>query len=152
MAFAITLHLLAAIIWVGGMFFAYLCLRPVAATVLEPPLRLTLWQQTLHRFFRWVWLAVVTLLASGHGMIALFGGMGSVGLHVHLMLAIGYVMVALYAYLYLRPFAALSQAVAEQRWPDAGQALNRVRQIVATNLTLGLVTAAVASAGRYLPL
>jgi uncharacterized membrane protein len=152
MAIAIATHLLAAIIWVGGMFFAYLCLRPAAASVLEPPLRLTLWQQTLQRFFRWVWLAVVVLLGSGHGMIALFGGMASVGLHVHLMLAIGYLMVALYAYLYLRPFAALTLAVSEQRWPDAGAALNRIRQIVATNLTLGLITAVVAGGGRYLPL
>ena len=37
MAIAIPLHLLAAVIWVGGMFFAYMALRPVAASLLEPP-------------------------------------------------------------------------------------------------------------------
>ena len=45
MAIAIALHLLAAVIWVGGMFFAYMALRPAAASLLEPPLRLPLWSQ-----------------------------------------------------------------------------------------------------------
>ena len=44
MAIAITLHVIAAILWVGGMFFAWMVLRPVAAGQLEPPARLTLWR------------------------------------------------------------------------------------------------------------
>lgn len=36
------LHVLAASVWVGGMFFAYMALRPVAATQLQPPARLGL--------------------------------------------------------------------------------------------------------------
>ena len=55
MPIAITLHLLAAVVWVGGMFFAYVALRPVAASLLPPPLRLPLWSQTVARFFPWVW-------------------------------------------------------------------------------------------------
>ena len=42
MSVTITLHLLSAVIWVGGMFFAYMVLRPAAATLLEPPQRLPL--------------------------------------------------------------------------------------------------------------
>ena len=42
MSVSIALHLVAAVIWVGGMFFAYMALRPAAATVLEPPARLQL--------------------------------------------------------------------------------------------------------------
>ena len=30
------LHLASVIVWVGGMFFAYVCLRPVAASQLAP--------------------------------------------------------------------------------------------------------------------
>ena len=41
MTLAISLHVLAAVIWVGGMFFAWIVLRPVAASQLEPPARLT---------------------------------------------------------------------------------------------------------------
>ena len=56
---AITLHLLAAVIWVGGMFFAYMALRPATGS-LEPSIRLTLWSQTLKRFFPWVWISANT--------------------------------------------------------------------------------------------
>lgn len=39
MPLAITLHVLSAVVWVGGMFFAWMALRPVAASLLEPPPR-----------------------------------------------------------------------------------------------------------------
>ena len=66
---AISLHVLAAVIWVGGMFFAYMALRPVAAKLLEPAVRLSLWVRTLTRFFIWVWLAVIIVPVSGYWMI-----------------------------------------------------------------------------------
>lgn len=50
MVLALVLHSLAAAVWVGGMFFAYMALRP-AAGALEPPQRLTLWRGTFDRFF-----------------------------------------------------------------------------------------------------
>jgi uncharacterized membrane protein len=31
MGIALALHVLSAVVWVGGMFFAYLCLRPAVA-------------------------------------------------------------------------------------------------------------------------
>ena len=34
------LHVAGVVVWVGGMFFAYVCLRPEAASQLEPPPRL----------------------------------------------------------------------------------------------------------------
>jgi uncharacterized membrane protein len=37
------LHVLAALVWVGGMFFAWMVLRPAAVKALEGPARLTLW-------------------------------------------------------------------------------------------------------------
>ena len=50
----ITLHLLGVIVWVGGMFVAYMALRPAAVEVLEPYQRLPLMKRTLDRFFPWV--------------------------------------------------------------------------------------------------
>jgi uncharacterized membrane protein len=38
------LHGMAASAWVGGIFFAYMALRPAAMITLEPPVRLKLWQ------------------------------------------------------------------------------------------------------------
>ncbi len=150
MSLLITLHILSALIWVGGMFFAYQCLRPVAAEILEPPLRLLLWRETFKRFFFWVWVAIILLVVSGHSMIAMLGGMDSVGLHVHIMLVCGYVMIALYFYVYFKLYKQLKSATVESKWPEAGEVLNKIRQIVAVNLILGLITVSIASGGRYL--
>jgi uncharacterized membrane protein len=137
------LHVLATVIWVGGMFFAHQCLRPAAIATLEPPQRLALWRAVFGRFFAWVWAAVIVLILSGQAMILQMGGMAAVPLHVHVMLGIGYVMAAIYAYLYFMPYAALKRGVAAGNWPAAGAALNRIRVLVGTNLTLGLINIAV---------
>jgi len=150
MPYALTLHLLAAVIWVGGMFLAYVCLRPAAAAVLEPPQRLALWSALFSRFFRWVWVIVVVLIVTGHWMILLYGGFAALGLHVHLMLGSGYLMMALFAHLYFAPFRRLQRAVDGADWPVAGVQLNQIRRIVGINLLLGLLTVANASGGRFL--
>lgn len=137
------LHVLASVIWVGGMFFAHQCLRPAAIATLEPPLRLALWRGVFGRFFPWVWVSVIALLLSGQVMVAQMGGMAAVPIHVHIMVAIGYLMAAIYAYLYFVPFAAMKRAVMVGEWPAAGAALNRIRMLVGTNLTLGLLNIAV---------
>lgn len=150
MSFAIGLHILTAIIWVGGMFFAYMVLRPVAANQLEPPARLTLWVSCFDRFFVWVWLAVVVLPLSGYWiLLAVLGGMANGGIHVHLMQGTAWVMIALFVYLYFVPYRRLKDAVSAGDWPRGGQALNNIRRIVGTNLLLGLLTAVIGSAGRY---
>ncbi len=150
MAYAISLHMLAAVIWVGGMFLAYVCLRPVAANLLEPPLRLQLWCGVFKRFFPWVWAAVISLIASGHLMISMMGGFKYVGIHVHIMLATGYLMILLFLHLYFAPFKRLKQAVEAENWPAGGKALNQIRIIVGINLALGLITVANAAGGRFL--
>ena len=113
MPFAIALHILAAVIWVGGMFFAYMALRPVAASLLEPPLRLPLWSQTFARFFPWVWAAVVALPLTGYWMILVpFEGFANAGGHIHLMQVTGWAMIAIFSAHILR---ALSPAPAGRR-------------------------------------
>ncbi len=42
-ALVYALHVLAALVWVGGMFFAWTILRPAAVAALEAPARLGLW-------------------------------------------------------------------------------------------------------------
>ena len=65
MGIALLLHVLAAVVWVGGMFFAYAALRPVAVSQLEPPLRLALWAGVFSKFFPWVFVAIAILLITG---------------------------------------------------------------------------------------
>jgi len=145
------IHLLAALIWVGGMFFAYVVLRPAAVEVLEPPQRLRLWDAVFRRFFRWVWGMVGVLLSSGFYMISLYGGFFSAPRHVYVMLASGLAMVAIYGYVFFACYAELNQHVAGQRWKEAGEMLARIRKLIAVNLTLGLLTVCVAVLGVSWP-
>jgi uncharacterized membrane protein len=144
------LHVAGAVIWVGGMFFAYRALRPAAAALLQPPERLRVWRESFRRFFVWVWVSVAALLGSGLWMIVLLGGFRAVGLHVHLMFAVGIVMMAIFAHVYFAPYRRLSQSVAGEDWKSAGAALGQIRKLVAVNLTLGLITLALGTAGRML--
>ncbi len=150
MAIALALHVLTVLIWVGGMFFAYVCLRPVAATVLEPPLRLSLWAGVFRRFFPLVWLAVAVILATGYWMVFKFGGFKAVPLYIHLMNGLGLVMMAIFFYVFFGPWKTLAAAVAAQNWPEGGAALARIRVAVGINTTLGLIVVALATGGRYL--
>lgn len=147
MAVTKLLHVLGVVVWVGGMFFAYLALRPVAAQQLEPPQRLNLWQGVLQRFFFWVWLAVALILGSGSYMMWQLGGM-SAPLYVYTMLVLGLIMMLIFAHVYFAPFRRLQRSIAVQDWTTAGAALNRIRIMIAANLTLGFITIAVAAFGR----
>lgn len=135
-------HVLATVVWVGGMFFAHLCLRPVALAQLEGPQRLRLWRSVFGRFFPWVWLSVVLLLASGHGLIHSFGGFKAVPVHVHAMTGIGYLMAAIFAFIYFVPYARLRRAVAAENWKAGAAAQDLIRRLVGTNLVLGLANVA----------
>jgi uncharacterized membrane protein len=153
MAIALMLHILAAVVWVGGMFFAYMVLRPVAANRLEPPARLALWAGVFGRFFPWVFGTIGILLASGFWMVyAVFGGFGGVGLHVHLMLWLGIVMMLIFLHVFFAPFRRLKDAVATEDWPAGGRQLASIRVLIGINLAIGLLVVAIASGGRYLPM
>jgi len=150
MPVSIAIHLLAAVVWVGGMFFAYMALRPAAAQILEPPLRLQLWVGVFRLFFLWVWLSIIVLLASGYWMVfGIFGGFGAVGNHVHIMHGAGLLMILIYLHLFFAPYRRLRLAVVAQDYPLAAKKLAQIRRMVGTNLLLGLAIVVIASAGRY---
>lgn len=151
MSIAITLHLLAVVIWVGGMFFAYMALRPVAASLLEPSLRLPLWSQTFARFFPWVWVAVILLPVTGYWMILyVFGGFSGLALYIHIMQAVGIVMILIFLHVYFAPYQRLRKTVQTGNFGAAGKQLATIRKLIGLNLILGLVLIVVASSGRYL--
>jgi len=64
--------------------------------------------------------------------------MAGLPVHIHVMLGLGYVMAAIFVYLYFVPYPRLRQAVRDQDWKSGAAALNRIRQLVGTNLALGL--------------
>ncbi|MDA8128138.1 MAG: CopD family protein [Betaproteobacteria bacterium] len=143
------LHVSSVVVWVGGMFFAYMALRPVAAGVLEPPQRLTLWAGVFGKFFPWVWASVVLILVSGLYMLMLLGG-GSAPHYAMTMLALGLVMMLIFAHVFFAPYRKLKRAVGAQDWKAGGMALAQIRRLIGINLGLGLLTIAIVFVGRAL--
>lgn len=149
MIIGLFLHILAAVIWVGGMFFAHQMLRP-AAGALDPAQRLTLWRRVFQRFFPWVWACVAVLLLSGYGMvIGGLGGFAHIGLHVHIMQALGIIMMLAFAHLYFVPWARFRRAVDAGDYAAAAPQLDQIRRIVTFNLVLGLIVVILGATGRY---
>jgi uncharacterized membrane protein len=140
-------HLLGAIAWVGGMFFAYFCLRPAAAAVLDPPRRLPLWSATFARFLPYTAVAVVALLVSGFTML-LQAGLRAAPAGWHIMMTLGLVMTVIFGYVYLVLFPKLRDRCQAADWPAAAGALNAIRRLVALNLVLGLCTVVAAMSAR----
>ena len=146
---ALILHILSAVVWVGGMFFALLVLRPSTGP-LDATLRLGLWLRVLDRFFAWVFVAIVVLLLTGFMVIvAVFGGFAGLRLYVNLMMLIGIMMMLLFFHLYFAPWRRFRAAMAAGDNAAAAVQLNQIRIIVTINLILGLVTVAIGSSGRY---
>ncbi len=149
MAIAIALHIVAAVVWVGGMFFAVYVLRP-SAGALEPGDRLPLWGRVFARFFPWVWASILLLLASGYWMIYIGrGGFTDLPVFIHLMQGIGWLMVLLYLHLWFSPYAQFKAALAHDDNPAAATNLNKIRWIVTVNLALGLINAVIGASGQY---
>ena len=146
---ALTLHILGAVVWVGGMFAAYLCLRP-AAGALEGPQRLLLWRNFFAKFFIWVWVSVLLLLGSGYWMlVTTFGGFKGAPLYINLMQALGIVMVLLFAWLFHGPWLKFKRAVDAKDWPAAAGHIGLIAKIIQINLPLGLIVVAIGGTGRF---
>ncbi|CAM5399419.1 CopD family protein [Pseudomonas fragi] len=146
-ALAYSLHVLAALIWVGGMFFAWMILRPAAIKALEGPARLKLWVEVFQRFFVWVWIAVVVLPISGVGLLQMrFNGFETAPRYVQIMMGLYIVMMALFIRIQSLQLPELRKAVETQEWAAGAAVMGRIRRLVGCNLIVGLVLVAIAAA------
>ena len=147
---ALALHILGAVVWVGGMFAIYVCLRPALAVLEQPLQRLALMRAMLQKFFPWVWMSIVLLLASGYWVLfTVQGGFAFAGVHVHIMQGVAWVMILLFGWLYWGAWADFRDAVDDANWEQAAGGLNRIRQIIAINLPLGLAVVVIGASGRW---
>ncbi|MCE2915698.1 MAG: CopD family protein [Rubrivivax sp.] len=144
-----TLHVLAIVVWVGGMVFAHFFLRPAVAT-LEPAVRVKLMHDVLGRFFQAV--LVVSLLTLGSGVwmlgrvakqVVQSGGSFQMPLSWTVMAALGVLMVAIFMHIRFALYKRLARAVSGSDWAAGGAALAQIRLWVAINLALGTVIIAV---------
>ena len=148
MSLSVALHALAAVVWVGGMFFAYVLLRPSLGELAAGD-RLALWQRVLARFFPWVLGCIAVLLVTGYYMLFALGGFAGAGVHVHVMHLTGWVMFLLFFHMYFAPWRRFQKAVTGGVLDQAGRQLATIRMVVAINLVLGLLTVAIGASGRY---
>jgi len=58
------LHILASVVWIGGMAFNILILRP-SITVIDAPQRIKLAETVLRRFISFVWASIGVLILTG---------------------------------------------------------------------------------------
>ncbi|MCC6718687.1 MAG: CopD family protein [Acetobacteraceae bacterium] len=141
------LHLLGAAIWVGGMFFALLVLRPSLA-VLEPAQRLVLHGQVFRRFFRMIWHVMPIVLVSGYALLFIgFGGFRGAHWTVHVMHLAGLVMAAVFVAIFVGPWRRMQGALADGDGMAAAANGERIRMLIAANLVIGLATVALAALG-----
>jgi uncharacterized membrane protein len=134
------LHVLSAVVWVGGMFFAYVVLRP-ALSVLEPAQRIALHSQIFRRFFLIIWHAMPVIVLTGFIMIfAVFGGMANVAWPVHVMLLLGLLMSAIFLAIFFGPYRTF-------RASPGPAPLDSIRKLIGFNLVLGIVTVIIAVLG-----
>jgi len=141
------LHLISVTIWVGGMFFAYFCLRPAAVEILEPPQRLPLWLATFKRFFKVTAVAVAIIVVTGLIML-LQVGFKYAPIGWHIMLTTGLLMTATFIYVYAGLYPKLCKQCQASTWPEAGETLNKIRKMVGMNLALSVITIAAAAFSR----
>jgi uncharacterized membrane protein len=146
-------HLLAIVLWVGGMIFAHCFLRP-AVGALEPPHRLRLMRDVLGRFFTAVLGAVVVVLGTGAWMIGRTarqvvesGGSFNMPHSWITMAVLGVIMAAIFGHIRFALYPRLDRAVQGAQWPDAGGAMASIRKWVTVNLVLGILTIAVIMLG-----
>lgn len=149
MAYLLAIHILSAVVWVGGMFFALIVLRP-ALGPMAPAERLALWRRVFARFFPAVGVSVLALLATGHAMILVeLGGFGAIDMSVHVMQGTGVLMALLFLVLLVGPYRRFLKALDAGSPPAAGQAIEGIRRIITVNLALGVATLVIAATGHY---
>jgi uncharacterized membrane protein len=147
MLLVIALHVLAVVLWVGGMAFALFILRPGLAA-LPPPQRLAVLARVFARFLPVVGAAVLVIVVTGAWLVLQYGGLRNAPWGVHAMIAIGLVMIAVYAWVAVRLNPRLQAAVRTADWPAGGAAAESMRRWILLNLALGVVVIVAGIAGR----
>jgi uncharacterized membrane protein len=148
-AIALTLHLIAINVWVGGMFFVVVVMSRVIAT-LEPFQGLVIWHKTLAGFFALVWLAMLVLLLTGSWMIQrMYGGLGNAPLYILLMTLLALLMMTVFIFTFFVPYRHFKQALQAQDFETCQRKLETVRLLGKLNMLIGLCVVMIIGAGPH---
>jgi uncharacterized membrane protein len=137
----LAVHVLCMAVWVGGMAYALLVLRPSLA-VLDPAARLALHGQTFKRFFRIVWHVMPLTLLTGWAMVfGVYGGFAHLDWTVNVMQLLGLIMAGVFVALFVGPWKRFRLAGGSEA---AVAATASIRTLITVNLALGALTVVVA--------
>jgi uncharacterized membrane protein len=138
------LHLTAAIVWMGGMTFMLIALRPATLAVMEAQPRAVLMGAVWQRFFVAVLVAIVVLLASGGSMVGSTikaareaTGHGVMPAGWMVMTGLGTLMFLIFGHIYFAGFQKFRRAVSAAQWPAAAKAAGQIHALMVTNFVLG---------------
>ena len=134
------LHLLCAVLWVGGMFFAYVVLRPSMAAI-EAPQRMLLHTRVFKKFFLVIWHAMPLIIISGFAMIGLHWNMATAPWQINAMISLGLLMAAVFLAIFFGPYRQFRRTTDRNRMAAS---LDSIRKLIGVNLILGLVTVVIA--------
>ena len=149
-AIALTLHLIAINVWVGGMFFIVVVFGRVTASM-ETAQRLTAWHKALSHFFVLIWIALTTLLLSGSWMISMvYGGLRSAPLYIWMMAIIGLLMMIVFVVTFILPYRRFRLALSAHDYARSKRELDTIRLLGKVNMVLGFCVVAIIGVGPHL--
>ncbi len=134
------LHLLCAVLWVGGMFFAYVVLRP-SLSAIETSQRMLLHTQVFRKFFLVIWHVMPLIIITGFAMLGFIGGLADARWQIHTMLGLGLLMAAVFLAIFFGPYRQFRRTTDRNRMASS---LDNIRKLIGVNLILGLLTVIVA--------
>ena len=144
------LHLLATVVWIGGMAFNIWVLRPSLSTV-EPRQRVKIASAVLKRFIYLAWLSIVTLFITGVFLgpttsgVSLTTDYGILLITKHTIVIAMVIIVAVISFVIFPRFKTLLSDMnvkvvqKEMPSPELSKLLGRIVLLVKLNLTLGIV-------------
>ena len=135
------IHLLAVVIWIGGILFMDGFLAPAlkrAIAQAEPRARLL--YGLFRNFFAVIWGAGASLVITGYGMVFLRGGFGVLSSAQWVMVVLGSLMVLLALYIFFVPFLRMRAAVLGGQWDAACVQAGQIRLLSSLNIVLALPT------------
>ncbi len=139
----LAVHLLSAVIWVGGTFYTVVVLRP-ALTLLDANPRLQVQMQTLKKLFFYTWHAMPLMILTGWAMVGLaWGGFGALPWSINVMQGLGILMALIFAYTFFDPWQRLRRAVR-----PGPELLPRILNLLTLNVVLGALTIVAGALGH----
>ena len=140
----IVVHAIAAVTWIGGIFFAYTALKP-AEPVYTPEAKSKLWLKVYAVFVRWVGCSIAVMWLSCMAVVGMTEDpIGNMTKHSIGLLSLGSILTVTTLAVILGPWQRLNRQVEDRDFSAADQTVLRLRRYLMVNFILGIAMMAFA--------